>query len=265
MCELLGLSARYPVTLEMSLQKLMQRAELSNPDGWGAVFYENNDAFVFREPGPASNSTLANFLAKSGIESHLVLSHIRKATTGSVVLRNTHPFMREFNGRMHSFAFNGNVPGVFDLGLESNRFIPVGETDAEFAFCRLLEQFGSEADQLDWKHSVSILKSFGDQLATMGPANFLYSDSLYLFAYSSRRSHADGVRPPGIHYISRQCDQKLNSLPCVGLNVKMTVNTTQELTLIASVPLSDEEWIPFEENQLLVLEKGRVLNQDRST
>jgi len=48
MCELLGLSARYPVTLEMSLQKLMQRESLSNPDGWGAVFYEKNDVYVFR-------------------------------------------------------------------------------------------------------------------------------------------------------------------------------------------------------------------------
>jgi glutamine amidotransferase len=240
----------------------MQRAELSNPDGWGAVFYEKNDAYVFREPEPANNSTLANFLAESGIESHLVLSHIRKATTGTVELRNTHPFMREFNGRMHSFAFNGNVPGVFDLGLKLNRYIPVGETDSEYAFCWLLEQLSGETCKVDWKRTASILKSFGDQLATMGPANFLYSDSLYLFAYSSRRSHADGLHPPGLHYISRQCDQKLNSVPCIGLNVKMTMNTTQELTLIASVPLSDEAWLPFAENQLLVLEKGRVLNQD---
>ena len=261
MCELLGLSAQYPVTLEMSFQKLMQRAELSNPDGWGVVFYEQNDAYVFREPRPASNSRLANLLAQCGIESYLVLSHIRKATTGPVELRNTHPFMREFNGRMHSFAFNGNVLGVFDLGPASTRYFPIGETDAEFAFCRLLELLSSEAEKVDWKRSASILKSFGDQLATMGPANFLYSDSLYLYAYSSRRSHSDGIHPPGLHYNSRQCDQNQSSIPCVGLNVKSTLNRTQKLTLIASVPLSDETWIPFEENQLLVLEKGRILKQ----
>ena len=156
MCELLGLSARYPVTLEMSFQKLMQRAELSNPDGWGAVFYKQNDAYVFREPKPAINSALA----------------------------------------------------------------------------------------------------------TMGPTNFLYSDRLYLFAYSSRRSHADGVHPPGLHYISRQCDQKINSLPCIGLNLKKSMSKTQTLTLIASVPLSDEAWTPIAENKLLVLENGRILNQD---
>ena len=259
MCELLGVSAQYPVTVEMSLQKLMQRAELSNPHGWGVVFYEQNDAYVFREPRPASESNLANLLAQCGIESELVLSHIRKATIGTVELRNTHPFMREVNGRMHSFAFNGNVPAVFDLGLTLNRFFPIGETDAEFAFCWLLQQLNSEADTVDWKRSASILKSFGDQLATMGPANFLYSDSLYLYAYSSRRSHSDGMHPPGLHYITRRCDQKQNSIPCVGINLKSTVNQTQKLTLIASVPLSDQTWTPFKENQLLVLEKGRIL------
>jgi glutamine amidotransferase len=262
MCELLGVSAQYPVALEMSFRKLMQRAELSNPHGWGTVYYEQNDAYLFREPRPANDSRLADLLARCGIESHLVLSHIRKATTGPVELRNTHPFMREVNGRMHSFAFNGNVPGVFDLGLALNRFFPIGETDAEFAFCGLLEQLISEAENIGWKRSASILKSFGDRLASLGPANFLYSDSLYLYAYSSRRTHADGVHPPGLHYITRQCDQEQHSIPCVGLNVKATVNTKQKLTLIASVPLSDEAWMPFAENQLLVLEKGQVLKQD---
>ena len=262
MCELLGLSAQYPVTLEMSFQKLMERTEVSNPHGWGAVFYEHNDAYVFREPRPASNSKLANFLAQCGIESDLVLCHIRKATTGTVGLRNTHPFVRELNGRTHSFAFNGNVPGVFELGLELTRFSPIGDTDAELAFCWLLEKLNGEPDNLDWKRSASILQSFGDQLATLGPANFLYSDSLYLYAYSSRRSHADGVHPPGLHYTTRKCDKKQHSVPCVGLNVKSTVNLTQKLTLVASVPLSDETWVAFEDKQLLVLEKGLILKQD---
>jgi len=42
----------------------------------------------------------------------------------------------------------------------------------------------------------------------------------------------------------------------------MTMSKTQTFTLIASVPLSDEMWTPFAENQLLVLEKGRILKQD---
>ena len=70
------------------------------------------------------------------------------------------------------------------------------------------------------------------------------------------------MRRPGLHYIIRQCDQEPHAIRCVGLNVKSTVNTPQKLTLIASVPLSDEAWLPFAENQLLVIEKGLILNHD---
>jgi predicted glutamine amidotransferase len=238
----------------------MQRAELVNPDGWGAIFYEQNDAYVFREPRPAHDSHLANLLGQCGVESQLVISHIRKATTGPIELRNTHPFTREIRGRLHSFAFNGNVPEVFNLKLKTDRFSPLGETDGEFAFCCLLEQLFDQVKNGDWKRSASILKSFGEQLGSMGPANFLYSDSLYLYAFASQRSHADGMHPPGLHFNTRRCIEGQHPTPCVGLNIQSDTSLEQKLTLIASVPLSDETWIPFEENQLLVLENGSVVN-----
>jgi len=244
----------------MSFQSLMQRARLANPDGWGAVFYEQNDAYVFREPRPAHNSQLARLLGHCGIESSLVLSHIRKATTGPIELRNTHPFTREIHGRLHSFAFNGDVPGVFNLGLTLGQFSPIGDTDGEFAFCWFLEQLSSQVDNDDWKHTASILKSFGEQLATLGPANFLYSDSQRLYAFASKRCHSDGLHPPGLYHNTRHCDQQQHSIPCVGLSIQSVSVVAQALTLIASVPLSDETWVPFEENQLLVIENGEILS-----
>ncbi len=117
MCELLGVSSLHPLTLEISFQKLIKRADQGNPDGWGAVFYEKNDAYVFREPRPASDSRLADLLGQCGVKSQLIISHIRRATTGAIELRNTHPFTREIQGRLHSFAFNGNLPDVYDLEL----------------------------------------------------------------------------------------------------------------------------------------------------
>ena len=262
MCELLGVSSQHPVTLEMSFKTLMQRAETVNPDGWGAVFYEQNDAYVFREPRPANNSRLANLIGQCGVESRLVLSHIRRATTGPIELRNTHPFTREIHGRLHSFAFNGNVPSVFDLDLTLDQFCPIGETDGEYAFCWLLEQLTSQDDNGDWKHTASIVKSLGEQLAAMGPANFLFSDSRRLYAFASQRRHTDGLRPPGLFYNTRHCDQKRSRIPCVGLSIQLGSSVAQQLTLITSVPLSDETWIPFGENQLLVIENGQILNAE---
>ena len=148
MCELLGVSSLHPVTLEMSFQSLVHRARLANPDCWGAVFYEQNDAYVSREPRPA----------------------------------------------------------------------------------------------------------------THGPANFLYSDGRRLYAFASKCYQSDGLHPPGLYHNTRHCDQQQHSIPCVGLSIQSVSVVAQALTLIASVPLSDETWVPFEENQLLVIENSEALN-----
>ena len=246
--------------IEMSFQKLMERAETVNPDGWGAVFYEKNDAYVFREPRPGSTSRLAGLLGVCGVDSSLAIAHIRKATGSAVELRNTHPFTREIHGRLHSFAFNGDVPDVFDLDLISDQYLPIGETDGEYAFCWLLQQFANSDVDDDWRRMASSLHSLGCQLADMGPANFLYSDSLRLYAFASRRRRRDGEYPPGLYHLCRHCDPQRESIPCVGLSVEPSAQTEQKLTLTASVPLSDEDWVPFESNQLLVIENGRILN-----
>ena len=237
----------------------MQESGVNNPDGWGAVFYEKNDAYVFREPRVLSDSHLAKLLMQGGIESNLVVSHIRRATSGCAELRNTHPFTREVFGRLHSFAFNGNIPGVFELDLIMDRFSPLGETDGEYAFCWLLERISGLVDNSDWEQKTDILKMFGDQLAQMGPANFLYSDSLRLYAFASRRSHSDGIRSPGLYYNKRHCKQAQNAMPWTGLSIQSSADQEQELNVIASVPLSENDWIPFEENQLMVFEKGELI------
>jgi predicted glutamine amidotransferase len=248
--------------IEMSFQKLMERAETVNSDGWGAVFYEKNDAYVFRDPRPGSASRPAALPGHCGVESKLAISHIRKATGGAVELRNTHPFTREIHGRLHSFAFNGDVPEVFDLDLTSDRFWPIGETDGEYAFCWLLDQFAGSDSTGDWKNTAEDLQSLGCRLAEMGPANFLYSDSLRLYAFASRQRQGDGENSPGLYHLCRDCAQQAESIPCVGLAIGSSRKSEQELTLTASVPLSDEHWTPFESNQLLVIENGRILYQD---
>ena len=60
MCELLGMSSRYPARLTSSLMSLAAHAGGSsrNSDGWGAL-YDERDVAVFREAGRASESPLA--------------------------------------------------------------------------------------------------------------------------------------------------------------------------------------------------------------
>lgn len=259
MCDLLGVSSRHPVAIELSFRKLLARAKTVNPHGWGTVYYEGRDAYVFREPRPGSDSQLAKILGQCGISSQLVISHIRKATSGGIALKNTHPFTREIDGRLHSFAFNGDIPSVFDLRLETKRFLPIGDSDAEHAYCWLLNQLADDKAINDEQHKAQVLRTFGCQLAEMGPANFLYSDSRRLYAFASRRRHPDGEYPPGLHMLERQCDQPAMTAPCVGLNIESTSKKSQAITLVASIPLSDEDWRPFRENELVILENGRKI------
>ena len=70
----------------------------------------------------------------------------------------------------------------------------------------------------------------------------------------------DGLHPPGLYHNTRHCDQQRHSIPCVGLTIQSASIIAQAPTLIASVPLSDEAWIPFEKNQLLVIENCEILD-----
>ncbi len=70
------------------------------------------------------------------IRSGHIVAHIRKATVGGVALANTHPFQRELWGRWWVFAHNGTLKD--SAPRLHGAFRPVGQTDSDAAFCRLM-------------------------------------------------------------------------------------------------------------------------------
>lgn len=94
---------------------------------------------VIKEAAPSVSSSLLDFLSRYGrIRSRIFIAHVRRASAGSVVYRDTHLFLRELNGREYVFAHNGTLRSLERL--ELGRFRPVGETDPEYAFCHLLAE-----------------------------------------------------------------------------------------------------------------------------
>ena len=264
MCELFAMSARYPTSVGFSLETLARRGGDVGPhkDGWGVAYFEDRDVFLLRESSPASDSGLVRFMETNGPPSDLVLSHIRLATQGASLLRNTQPFQRELGGRAHVFAHNGNLLGIRDkCFLESRRFNPIGDTDSEFAFCCLLERLGKLWDEAkDTLPSVeSRLKTvaeFAAWLRPLGPFNFIYADGDTLFVHSHRRTQDDGViRPPGLHMLVRSCNEQAVDLTQSGV---LLAPVAQELVLVASVPLTDEPWEAIDEGEVIALRKGIV-------
>lgn len=266
MCELLAVSTSHPSRLTFSLSALSARSALPGHtrDGWGVAYFQGADVALFREPIAASDSELARYLERNGPEASVVISHIRYATQGVVELANTQPFMRELGGVTHCFAHNGNLVGIandprFEL---SGQYQPVGQTDSEYAFCALMSRLaaiweGKESPSLATLRST--IEVFAEDIATLGPANFLYSDTKVLFAHGHRRiQEATGrIDAPGLWALERTC--KALQDDCYEQVGSRVDANDQRAVLFASVPLSDEAWRPLKEGELVLVCEGAML------
>lgn len=258
------MSSNLSATLSLSLTKLAEHGgpPTSIRDGWGVAYYEGADVRLIKDAESANDSDWVRFIRDHDLRSHIVVAHARRATMGERAYRNTQPFVRELAGRMHLFAHNGWLPGIFDSsGFRSTRFCPVGETDSEHAFCALLDRMTDI-----WKRPGEIpslhvrlqeVSSFAEGLRSLGPSNFLYSDGDALFAHGDRRKHAETakVEPPGLVYLQRWCRRGERGYATSGLSIE---GADQMLLLLASVPLSDEPWQPLGEGEVIAVSKGQI-------
>ena len=264
MCELFAMSSRQPATINLSLETLAKHGGLTGPynDGWGIGYYEDNDVQLFREPAPASQSEWVRFIEEHDLRSRMVMSHIRRASAGEPLLKNTQPFGRELGGRMHLFAHNGNLKDIRrvktgSLGLHR----PVGATDSEYAFCILLAQLenlwltSDEPPQL--LERFRIVRDFAAELRPLGSANFLYADGDVLFAHGHRRRRSDEtVWSPGLCILRRHCPSEAPAFRAAGVTV---TPDSQKVLLIASVPLTEEAWCPLAEGEVVAVKDADIM------
>lgn len=262
MCELFALSARAPTTVSLSLETFAQRGGHSGPhaDGWGIAYHDGRDAMIVRDTHPAADSPWLPVVAGNAPKTPLVISHIRKATQGAVVLANTQPFRRECGGRIHVFAHNGDLDGI-DVP-KGARFQPVGETDSERAFCLLMHRMAALWNLPDvvppLRERAAAFSAFCEDMRHRGPANFLYTDGTHLFAHGNERTQSDGKRrPPGLHVLCRTCSVDTEALKADDITIG---GESQRVLLFASVPLSDEPWRPLKEGEIVIAEAGAIVS-----
>ena len=264
MCELFSLSSCLPTRATFSLSSFASHGASGGTaiDGWGIAFHDGRDVRLYKEPEPAGDSVWLAFIERQRVASSLILSHIRHATTGAISLANTQPFVREFGGRMHLFAHNGRLDGVgAGFSRKQRRFQPVGETDSEAAFCILAERLAplwTTGAMPAINCRSEIIARFAAELRELGPANFLYCDGDALFAHGHRRVQADQtIAPPGLWLLQRRCAVDFDGLPQSGITIE-TSGEGQSIVLLASVPLTDEEWRPLSEGEMIVVKDGHI-------
>ncbi len=267
MCELFAKSSRKPANVNLSLDTFAEHGGQTGPhkDGWGIAYYEEGDIRLIKDTQQASSSVWVRFVEDQGLSSATVISHIRYATTGHKALYNTHPFSRELGGRMHVFAHNGVVDDAMgDPRFPLDGYHPVGDTDSEYVFCSLLArmrglwQAAGGLPPLETR--LQEVSEFAATLRDVGRANFLYADGDVLFAHSHVRIRDDGITGIGLHMLTRTCGEEGIDVDGGGVSVS-TNDKDQSVTLLASVPLTGENWTPVDEGTVLVLNSGALVAQ----
>ncbi len=235
MCQLLGMNCNVPTDICFSFTGFRARGGLTDHhrDGWGIAFFEGRGVRVFLDPQSSVESPVADLVRNYPIRSLNVIAHIRKATQGETRLDNTHPFQRELWGQYWIFAHNGNLFG-YDPVLHG-RFLPVGSTDSERAFCHILQslanRFPEQAPSATQLHSA--LRELAIEIGQYGEFNFLLSNGERLYAHCSSR----------LAYIIRQAPFSTAHLSDQDVSVDFDQLTTPEdrVAVIATLPLTDNE------------------------
>lgn len=257
MCELLGVSVEHPIRLRFGWESFALHGShrAGNPDGWGVAYFADRDVLLLREPGPAVDSPMVEFLARHAPPSRQIISHVRRATVGALSLENTQPFLRYIAGRAHVFAHNGYVADV-EISTTSPNLQPVGDTDSERLFILLL----AELEELWYQQTpslaerFSVVESFARRLRERGALNFLYSDGQTLFAHAHRHTipGEDISSDPGLYVLERDAGDG-DAVPCVGLACD---GGKGRQAFIATAPLDDQHWTPLARGEIACFEQG---------
>lgn len=261
MCELLGLCFNQPVKVSFSFSAFLEGSDY-NPDGWGIGFHpDGKGAMIFKEALPGDKSELAGHVSHyPDVRAANFVAHIRKASKGTVCYSNSHPFNRHHSKTEIVFAHNGTLRSR--LPYPPIDFQPTGTTDSEAAFCHLLWKMNENDifprnmgenyiySQRQIGEIYKILKSINQK----GSFNSLFSDGTYLFAYRGYDSNTLFMterKPP-----FTTCTFRDNQIE---VDLRLSKSQDKFGYIIATVPLTDEEWVPFKPGQLIVFRAGTIV------
>ncbi len=264
MCQLLGMNCNGSAAITFSFTGFAARGgrTADHADGWGIAYYQGSGCRVFHDDEPASDSKLAAFLRDYPIKSKIVLAHVRKATQGLPGLSNCHPFIREWLGQSWVFVHNGDLknfqPEANFHAACNHRFLPIGTTDSEKAFCWLMQElsakFADRATPPAWDEIAPALAEITEVIARFGNFNFMLSNGEALYAHCSSTLHAlERTHPfPTAKLVDCDVSMDLSALNAQG----------DRMVIIATEPLTDEaSWRKFQTGEFSVFVGGACVYQ----
>jgi glutamine amidotransferase len=153
----------------------MIRLSEDHDSGWGIASYRDvGQAAPISERFALAAHNDNRFTAATDLRGRIFNVHVRRATLGGLSDENTHPF--EFGP--YTFAHNGTILGFRNL-LRPAMGEPVGQTDSECFFMRLMHDF----DPIDPVRSLRATVAAIIAGHTFSGLNFVFSDGQKLYAY----------------------------------------------------------------------------------
>jgi transglutaminase-like putative cysteine protease/predicted glutamine amidotransferase len=186
------------------------------PDGWGLGYYPAGEpsASVLKEPAPSQGSIRGELVkAWEHLESSLFVLHVRTATWGSNTDANTQPFVRSWAGREWMIGHAGSLTHTLDPGTDA-RFEPVGATDTERVFCRLLERIAARGWRSLADADLPVIHDWLTDLNSLGSLDLVLCDGRDLLAYADHSGvgalHLGELLPPYLHLVIGDDDVQID-------------------------------------------------------
>ena len=230
MCEIFGLSSLNDVALNGYLRTFYSHSK-NHPHGWGLACISRDGALIEKESIRASDSNYLKERLSQPVMEKILLAHIRYATIGNVEYKNCHPFTsRDNTGRRWTLVHNGTI---FDFP-PLNPYVKkqTGDTDSERVFLyfmdKLNEAQSKKGARLAFEERFELFDKIVCEMSRDNKLNLLFSDGKYLYAHTNCRGT--------LYYLIKD-----------------------NAVLIATAPLSEEEWQPMPFTRLLAYYKGKLI------
>jgi predicted glutamine amidotransferase len=226
------------------------------PDGTGLGWFDaDGRPHINKQPIAAYDDSDFAREARE-VASNVFIAHIRFASTGSLDLKNTHPF--EQQGRL--FAHNGVIGDLpaLEAHLGDSIGLVQGQTDSERLFALITREIDHHG---------------GDVQAGIGAACGWVAENLPVFAINLVLAGADGIwalRYPQTHdlfVLERSPGSELSHRSHLGTHVSSEQGSSQPLVVLASERMDDDPaWRLLDSGELLhvsptlTVSKRRLLN-----
>jgi glutamine amidotransferase len=227
MCELLGLSTKYPTDVKQYLKNFYSHS-VHHPHGWGLMRMNDGGTQIIKEPACASKSEILNQIIDKTQPQNVMLAHIRLATVGAAKYTNCHPYSGiDASGRQWTLIHNGTIYS----GKQLSKYLAwqAGDTDSERIFLHLITNINAAVSEnnapLSAEQRFEIIDNLAVTLSPRNKLNLLIYDGELLYAHQ---------------------------------NMMETLYQKQLSggVLISTQPVDDDEWEPFPMTQLLAFRGG---------